>query len=67
MENGNRIHRRIYRKQRLNKSNKTIQNEKSWTVFTEYYKNGKKIAVQYKIPIEQRRSAERMFQTKLKD
>lgn len=46
---------------------KRYKTKKGWIVFAEYYKNNKRIAVQYKIPIEQRRSAERMFQTKLKN
>lgn len=46
---------------------KRYKTKKGWIVFAEYYKNKKRIAVQFKIPIEQRRSAERMFQTKLKN
>ena len=34
---------------------------KGWRVMAEYTKNGRVIGVQFKIPIEQRRSAERMF------
>jgi hypothetical protein len=32
-----------------------------WPIMADYYKNGRLIAVQFRIPIEQRRSAERMF------
>lgn len=32
-----------------------------WTVMADYYKYNRFIGCQYKIPIEQRRSAERMF------
>ena len=46
---------------------KRYKTKKGWIVLAEYYKHNKRIAVQYKIPIEQRRSAERMFQTKLKN
>lgn len=32
-----------------------------WAIMADYFKNGRLIAVQFRIPIEQRRSAERMF------
>jgi hypothetical protein len=35
--------------------------KKDWTIMADYFKNGKLIGVQFRIPIEQRRSAERMF------
>lgn len=38
---------------------------KNWKQTAEYFKDGKRIGVQYRIPIEQRRPAERMFDTKL--
>lgn len=41
--------------------------KKDWREMAEYYKGPKRKAVQYKIPIEQRRPAERMFDTKLED
>lgn len=44
---------------------KRYKTKKGWHVMAEYF-NLKRTAVQYKIPAEQRRSAERMFQTKLK-
>lgn len=40
---------------------------KGWTVMADYYKNGRFIGIQYKIPIEQRRPAERMFMTDIED
>lgn len=41
--------------------------KKDWYVMAEYYKNGKRFGIQFKIPIEQRRPAERMFQVKLEN
>lgn len=35
--------------------------KKDWTIMADYFKGGQLIAVQFRIPIEQRRSAERMF------
>lgn len=35
--------------------------KKDWTIMADYFKNGRLQAVQFRIPIEQRRSAERMF------
>lgn len=49
---------------------KRYKTKKGWHVMAEYFNlktnSNKRIAVQFKIPAEQRRSAERMFQTKLK-
>lgn len=39
--------------------------KRGWSIMSEYFKGSKRIAVQFKIPIEQRRVAERMFNTKL--
>ncbi|MGM0828060.1 MAG: hypothetical protein ACQEU4_07570 [Bacillota bacterium] len=36
--------------------------KKDWTIMADYFKNGKLIGVQFKIPMEQRRPAERMFE-----
>ncbi|MFD0827100.1 hypothetical protein ACT8ZR_15785 [Neobacillus sp. M.A.Huq-85] len=38
-----------------------IRRYKDWAVMADYYKNNRFIGCQYKIPIEQRRAAERMF------
>ncbi|MBT2653914.1 hypothetical protein J7E81_01465 [Bacillus sp. ISL-18] len=38
-----------------------IRRYKDWNVMADYYKFNRFIGCQYKIPIEQRRSAERMF------
>lgn len=35
--------------------------KKDWSIMADYFRNGRLIGVQFKIPIEQRRSAERMF------
>lgn len=35
--------------------------KKDWQITADYFRNGRLIGVQFKIPIEQRRSAERMF------
>jgi hypothetical protein len=32
-----------------------------WSIMADYFKNGRLIGVQFRIPIEQRRPAERMF------
>ncbi|MCG7346390.1 hypothetical protein MHZ92_19990 [Sporosarcina sp. ACRSL] len=40
---------------------------KGWTIMADYYKNGRFIGIQYKVPISQRRVAERMFMTNLED
>ncbi|WP_437184215.1 hypothetical protein [Weizmannia agrestimuris] len=34
--------------------------KKDWRIMADYFKNGRLVGVQFKIPIEQRRSAERM-------
>lgn len=39
--------------------------KKDWTIAADYIKNGQLVGVQFKIPIEQRRAAERMFNTRL--
>lgn len=44
--------------------------KKGWQVMAEYYdshNDGKLKALQYRIPIEQRRAAERMFEVKMTD
>jgi len=44
--------------------------KKGWEIIAEYYdshNDGKLKALQYRIPIEQRRPAERMFKTKMTD
>lgn len=35
--------------------------KKDWSIMADYFRNGRLTGVQFKIPIEQRRSAERMF------
>jgi len=35
--------------------------KKDWSIMADYFRNGRLIGVQFKIPIEQRRSALRMF------
>jgi hypothetical protein len=35
--------------------------KRDWTIMADYFKNGCLIGVQFRIPIEQKRSAERMF------
>jgi hypothetical protein len=35
--------------------------KKDWSIMADYFKNGRLIGVQFLIPIEQRRPAERMF------
>lgn len=35
--------------------------KKDWLIMADYFRNGRLIGLQFKIPIEQRRSAERMF------
>jgi hypothetical protein len=35
--------------------------KKDWRIMVDYFKQDRLIGVQFKIPIEQRRSAERMF------
>ncbi|MBU5265730.1 hypothetical protein [Virgibacillus proomii] len=37
-----------------------------WRITADYFKNGKLIGVHFKIPSEQRRPAERMFECKVK-
>ncbi|WP_420842571.1 hypothetical protein [Fervidibacillus halotolerans] len=37
-----------------------------WQIIAEYYRFNKLVAVQYKIPAEQRKSAERMFEKRVK-
>jgi hypothetical protein len=37
------------------------QYKKDWKITADYFRNGRLIGVQFKIPIEQHRSAERMF------
>lgn len=39
--------------------------KKNWRIMAEYYEGKKRKGVQFKIPIEQRRPAERMFQVKV--
>lgn len=39
--------------------------KKDWRIMGEYFKNGRLIGLQYKIPAKQRRSAERMFNCKV--
>jgi hypothetical protein len=35
--------------------------KRDWPIMCDYFKNDRLIAVQFRIPIQQRRSAERMF------
>lgn len=35
--------------------------KQDWSIMADYFKNGRLIGVQFRIPIEQRRAAERMF------
>ncbi|MFB5932987.1 hypothetical protein ACE8FZ_06695 [Peribacillus frigoritolerans] len=35
--------------------------KKDWEIMADYFRNGRLIGVQFRIPIEQRRPAERMF------
>lgn len=35
--------------------------KKDWSIMADYFKHGKLIAVQFRIPADQRRAAERMF------
>jgi hypothetical protein len=37
--------------------------KKDWSIMADYIRNGRLIGVQLKIPIEQRRAAERMLET----
>ncbi|MCM3668011.1 hypothetical protein M3181_03215 [Mesobacillus maritimus] len=47
---------------------KSIQRYKPhWTIMAEYTDSGQLKALQYKIPMSERRQAERMFNTKLAD
>lgn len=39
--------------------------KKDWHIIADYIKNGRLIGVHFKIPIEQRRAAERMFDARL--
>ncbi|MFE6373288.1 hypothetical protein [Bacillus subtilis] len=39
--------------------------KKDWIIVADYLKNDRLIGVHFKIPIEQRRAAERMFATRL--
>jgi len=41
--------------------------KRGWKIVADYTKDGKLIALQYRIPVEQRRVAERMFQTETLD
>ncbi|OIK22653.1 hypothetical protein [Bacillus amyloliquefaciens] len=41
------------------------RHKKDWKIIADYIKNGRLIGVHFKIPIEQRRPAERMFNTRL--
>jgi hypothetical protein len=38
-----------------------IKRYKKWTIMADYLKNGRLIGVQFRIPIEERRPAERLF------
>ncbi|KYC65199.1 hypothetical protein [Heyndrickxia coagulans] len=40
--------------------------KKDWRIMADYFKYDRLVGVQFKIPIEQRRPAERMFQTTIK-
>ena len=46
---------------------KRYKEPKGWAIMSEYFKQGRFIGIQYKIPIEQRRPAERMFMTDIED
>lgn len=35
--------------------------KRDWSIMADYFKNGRLTGVQFRIPIEQRRSAKRMF------
>ncbi|MCM3732359.1 hypothetical protein M3196_11870 [Fictibacillus nanhaiensis] len=37
--------------------------KKDWAITADYFRNGRLIGVQFKIPIEQRRAAERILET----
>jgi hypothetical protein len=41
--------------------------KKDWQITAEYFKRGRLIGVHFRIPIEQRRPAERMFDCKVTD
>ncbi|WP_245796316.1 hypothetical protein [Domibacillus antri] len=38
--------------------------KRDWIILADYFKGNRLVGVQFKIPIEQRRSAERMFNVK---
>ncbi|WP_235858235.1 hypothetical protein [Sutcliffiella cohnii] len=40
---------------------KRYKHDAGWVIMADYFKNGRLIGVQFKIPIEQKRVAERMF------
>ncbi len=44
-----------------------IRRYKDWPVMADYYKQGRFIGIQFKIPVLERRSAERMFMTETED
>ncbi|MEC0721765.1 hypothetical protein P8882_16080 [Bacillus haynesii] len=39
--------------------------KKDWVFVADYFKNGRLVGVQFKIPIEKRRAAERMFDVRV--
>jgi hypothetical protein len=41
------------------------RSKKQWLIMADYFKRGRLVAEQFKIPINQRRPAERMFGTKV--
>ncbi|MED4311688.1 hypothetical protein P9210_03600 [Heyndrickxia coagulans] len=41
--------------------------KKEWRIMADYFKNGRLVGVHFKIPAEQRRPAERMFKTTVKE
>lgn len=47
------------------RSIKRYRLDKGWQEFAEYSKGGKRLALQFKIPINQRRQAEKVFNIKL--
>jgi len=47
------------------RSIKRYRTDKGWQQFAEYSKGGKRIALQFKIPIRQRPQAEKVFNVKL--
>lgn len=46
---------------------KRYKEPKGWAIMADYYKDNRLIGIQYKIPVEQRRPAERMFMTNLEE